>query len=109
MHIIESSQDSFNQKMEIVIRNIKEGKVVIDSGYYTEAAMKTELKFDKQLPMHNRSCFDLLHAELYAIIIMCARDTAPAQGPSESHHRILHRNQSSPPGFDKACLVVFRA
>ena len=53
--------------MEIVIRNIKEGKVVIDSGYYTEAAMKTELKFDKQLPMHNRSCFDLLHAELYAI------------------------------------------
>ncbi|CAE7698574.1 unnamed protein product [Symbiodinium sp. CCMP2592] len=40
-------KDSFNQKMEIVIRNIKEGKVVIDSGYYTESAMKTELKFDK--------------------------------------------------------------
>ena len=33
----------------IVIRNIKEGKVVIDSGYYTEATMKSELKFDKLL------------------------------------------------------------
>ena len=41
------SQDAFNQRMEIVIRNIKEGKVVIDSGFYSEAAMKAELKFDK--------------------------------------------------------------
>ena len=48
-----ASQDSFNQKMELVIRNIKEGKVVIDSGYYTEAAMKSELKFDKQLAIHD--------------------------------------------------------
>ncbi|CAE7638788.1 unnamed protein product [Symbiodinium sp. CCMP2592] len=39
--------DAFNQRMEIVIRNIKEGKVVIDSGYYTEATMKSELKKDK--------------------------------------------------------------
>ncbi|CAE7313426.1 unnamed protein product [Symbiodinium necroappetens] len=39
--------DAFNQRMEIVIRNIKEGKVVIDSGYYTEATMRSELKFDK--------------------------------------------------------------
>eukprot|EP00439_Symbiodinium_sp_Y106_P037822 s6654_g4.t1 len=39
--------DAFNQRMEVVIRNVKEGKVVIDSGYYSEAAMKTELKRDK--------------------------------------------------------------
>ncbi|CAE7344964.1 unnamed protein product, partial [Symbiodinium necroappetens] len=39
--------EAFNQRMEIVIRNIKEGKVVIDSGYYTEATMKSELNFDK--------------------------------------------------------------
>ncbi|CAE7211121.1 unnamed protein product [Symbiodinium sp. CCMP2592] len=39
--------ESFNQRMEIVIRNVKEGRVVIDSGFYSESAMKTELKFDK--------------------------------------------------------------
>ncbi|CAE7797904.1 unnamed protein product [Symbiodinium necroappetens] len=33
--------------MEVVIRNVKEGRVVIDSGFYSESAMKTELKFDK--------------------------------------------------------------
>ncbi|CAE7914152.1 unnamed protein product [Symbiodinium necroappetens] len=37
-------KDAFNQRMEVVIRNVKEGKVVIDSGYYTESAMKNELK-----------------------------------------------------------------
>ena len=42
-----ASQEALNQRMEIVIRNIKEGKVVIDSGFYSEQAMKTELKFDK--------------------------------------------------------------
>ncbi|CAE7235007.1 unnamed protein product [Symbiodinium necroappetens] len=41
------SEEVAERWMEIVIRNIKEGKVVIDSGYYTEAAMKSELKFDK--------------------------------------------------------------
>ncbi|CAE7188350.1 unnamed protein product [Symbiodinium sp. CCMP2456] len=39
--------ESFNQRMEVVIRNVKEGRVVIDSGYYSEAAMKSELKRDK--------------------------------------------------------------
>ncbi|OLP79425.1 hypothetical protein AK812_SmicGene40282 [Symbiodinium microadriaticum] len=41
------SEDVAEKWMEIVIRNIKEGKVVIDSGFYSEAAMKAELKFDK--------------------------------------------------------------
>ncbi|CAE7036774.1 unnamed protein product [Symbiodinium sp. CCMP2456] len=40
-------KESFNQRMEVVIRNVKEGRVVIDSGFYSESAMKTELKFDK--------------------------------------------------------------
>lgn len=52
----ETSQDSFNQRMEIVIRNIKEGRVTIDSGWYSEQAMRTELKFDKKLGMQNLRC-----------------------------------------------------
>ena len=59
---VQASQDAFNQRMEVVIRNIKEGKVVIDSGYYSEAAMKNELGFDKQLS--KTYCSDLFITDM---------------------------------------------
>ncbi|CAE7354165.1 unnamed protein product, partial [Symbiodinium necroappetens] len=40
--------DSFNQRMEFVISSTKEGKVIINSGFYTEATMKSELNFSKE-------------------------------------------------------------
>ena len=38
-------QDAFNQRMEIIIRSKKEGKLEVKSGFYSEANMKIQLKF----------------------------------------------------------------
>eukprot|EP00439_Symbiodinium_sp_Y106_P026410 s5655_g3.t1 len=43
------SEDAFNHRMEILISSTKEGKVVINSGFYSETAMKNELNFSKLL------------------------------------------------------------
>ena len=42
-------QDAFNAQMELIISAKEEGKLEVQSGFYTEAAMKSELKFSKQL------------------------------------------------------------
>ena len=88
-----STQDAFNQKMEIVIRHLKEGKVVIESGYYTEATMKSELKFDKQ-PGFN---LDLSYR---------VRKLSAAQGQDQGGREVLHRDESSAESFDEASWPV---
>ena len=45
-------QEAFNCQMELIISAKKEGKLEVQSGYYSEAAMRTELKFSKMLVLH---------------------------------------------------------
>ena len=48
---IQTLQDAFNAKMSMILTFRKKGGFKVASGYYSEKAMKDELKFDKNLVM----------------------------------------------------------
>ena len=76
------SEDAFNHRMEILISSTKEGKVVINSGFYSETAMKNELNFSKLLAYlwysaNTRTLGKSLDPNLNAATICQGRESLP--------------------------------
>ena len=85
VHVSSSAlQEAFNARIEIMIRSKKEGVVNVKSGFYTEARMKTELKYDKLLALHSAcmspavrvSTCKQLRDRIKAVKAYCTADSA---------------------------------